>query len=384
MYYASTDIGECGKRGWKALNRHKKGVPFPSAEAEPKASEPTPPAPDQATGNAGAATPTSLDSDQSQSTADETSIPAAPSSLAEFPEWIGKARELLRGQEECPIADSDIGRTVRHHFLAHLERLSCPDWPEVHQKAYKLSVIGELAVMMASVGDAIEASKKQPESQPEKRPIGFVTNPGPDFLFAPDGTFYEIKGFGEGARLACLTGLNYIEQLLRRPGVAIGFAELVADAAPESATEAAEQTVVESLDLRKWSNQPTLDERALHEYKERLQEVETDLEDAQQCNDSGRQERLEREKNEILAGVHAARGLGNNVRDLNSDADRLRSRIYSALRTAYKKLEDNKAPKLAQHFRESISSEKGTFTYAPKLSTPAWSFDMPERGELRP
>ena len=48
MYYASTDIGGCGRRGWSAVIRHIKGVPFPSAEAAPETSELTPPAPDEA------------------------------------------------------------------------------------------------------------------------------------------------------------------------------------------------------------------------------------------------------------------------------------------------------------------------------------------------
>ena len=44
-YYAGTDIGECGKRGWSAVIRHLKGMPFPSAEAAPEKSKLTPPAP---------------------------------------------------------------------------------------------------------------------------------------------------------------------------------------------------------------------------------------------------------------------------------------------------------------------------------------------------
>ncbi|MGA2065807.1 MAG: hypothetical protein ABSG86_12600 [Thermoguttaceae bacterium] len=49
MYYVGSDIGEYGRRGWSAVIRNLKGVPFPLAEAEPKASEPTSPVPDQAT-----------------------------------------------------------------------------------------------------------------------------------------------------------------------------------------------------------------------------------------------------------------------------------------------------------------------------------------------
>jgi hypothetical protein len=310
---------------------------------------------------------------------DATQLPPTPSSFAELPEWIRQVRELLRGQEGCAIGDRGIGHAVREHFLAHLERL-CPGWPELYQRFQpdKFQMSRELVAMMASVEHSLQAAKTQAEAEDEKGPMGFIPPlpKPPEWLFVCRGEVYEIVGLGERNSLKWMAGLGYIEKLLHRPGEAIEFAELVADDAPECATEAAEQTADESLGLDQWSDQPALDQQAFREYHERLNEIEAELENARQSNDSGRQEWLEREKEEILAAVQAAKGLGNNTRNLNTDADKLRSRISMAIGRACKKLADNQAPKLAQHFKESISAEGGAFKYAPKLTTPQWSFDQ--------
>jgi len=216
----------------------------------------------------------------------------------------------------------------------------------------------------------------------ERPRIGFeLPPPKPpqaEWLFASRGEVCEIVGCGEQRVLLEWTvGLRYIEKLLRRPGEAIPFAEIVADAPPDGATDAAAQTAKEALDMDQWSHQPAMDKESFRKCSERLNDIETELEEARKFHDSGRQDRLEREKEEILAIVQAAKGLGTNTRNLNSDADRLRSRISMALGRAYKKLEDNKRPKLAQHFRESISPEGRSFKYAPTFSAPTWSFDSP-------
>jgi len=362
--------------------------------------EPVGAKPGRGEGNRGANDP--------QAPVDATQLPSAPSSLAELPDWIQAARERLQGQKDRPIGASgtvylpvahpdttvpseqvavtlcshSLAYTLREQFLDHLERLY-PTWKELllqfHPERFR--TVRELVTMMAWVGDALEASKAQPENEDKaKRIKGFdEASRKSEWVFACYGTTYEIAGWGERPRLKWMAGLGYIEKLLRRAGEAIEFAELVGDDAPERATEAAEQTADENLELDKWSDQPALDRQAFREYHERLNEIDTELEDARQCNDSGRQERLEREKEEILAAFQAAKGLGNNTRNLNTDADKLRSRISVAIRRACKKLADNQAPKLAQHFKESISAERGAFRYAPKLTTPKWSFDQEQR-----
>ena len=261
-----------------------------------------------------------------------------------------------------------------------MERL-IPGWQVLYQRFQpdRFQAVRELVAMMAEVGALIQDAKARAELEDEKGRMGFGPLPKPlpkrpEWRFVCHDTVYEIAGPGELVHLEWMAGLGYIGKLLRRPGEAIRFTELIADDTPERATEAAEQTANESLGLDQWSDQPVLDKQALREYRERLREIEAELDDARKYNDSGKQERLEEEKRGILAGVRSATGLGDKARNLNSDIDKLRSRISMAIGRVCKKLEEQQAPKLAEHFRESISAEKGAFRYAPTLEIPPWSF----------
>jgi hypothetical protein len=303
--------------------------------------------------------------------------PAPPSSLAELPEWITTARELLRGQEDGPLGDSGIGRAVREQFLAHLERLFPAGLPDLYEKSQpdKFQTVRELAMMMLSVGNLLRTSEIPPEDQEKKRRIGFGLALEPEWRFACRGTVYQIAGCGERTDLPWMTGLGYIEKLIRRPGEAIPFAELVASDAPESATEAAEQTANESLELDEWSDQPAVDKQARREYHDRLEAIKTELEDAQQCNDPGRKENLEREREAILAAVRKSTGLGNKPRDINDDTRRPYHAVVTALKRAYQKLEKAGSPKLAAHFQKEISTTGGVCKYTAD-PRPPWSFDL--------
>jgi hypothetical protein len=315
----------------------------------------------------------------SQPAVDATHLPPAPSIVAELPRWITEARVLLRGKEGCALGDSGIGHAVQENFLAHLELL-CHGWSEVYQKFQpgKFQCIRDLVAMMAWVERFLRSSEAQAETEAEKGPLGFPPPPPkqPEWLFACHGTVCEIAGLGERATLVWLTGLGYIEKLLRQPGRPIPYADLVAVTAPERATEAAEQTANEVLELDDWSDQPALDKQALRKYHERVKEIGAELAEARQSNDSGWQGRLEKEREEILAEVRKAMALGGVPRNLNSEENKLRCRIAAALNTARKAIKEAKMPKLAEHFRKNIHAESGQYIYNPE-QPPPWSFTSP-------
>jgi hypothetical protein len=103
-----------------------------------------------------------------------TRLPPAPSSLAELPEWIQSARELLRDQEDLPIQETGIAYAVRKQFLEHIERL-CPfEWSAWHHtfQPQKFQAVRDLVAMMAWVGQSIGG--KPPASTIV---TGFATQP---------------------------------------------------------------------------------------------------------------------------------------------------------------------------------------------------------------
>ena len=127
--------------------------------------------------------------------------------------------------------------------------------------------------------------------------------------------------------------------------------------------------------MNEWSDQPALDKQALRECNERLKAVKTELEEARQYHDLGWQKRLEKEREEILAEVRKATGLGGVPRNLNSEDDNLRSRIAVALLRARNALKA-KMPKLAEHLHKNIHAESGQYIYNPE-QPPPWCFTSP-------
>ena len=91
------------------------------------------------------------------------------------------------------------------------------------------------------------------------------------------------------------------------------------------------------------------------------------------------QQHCEEEIAKLQRELTAAVGLGGKSRDLNSEADKLRPRIYANLARAYKALRGAVPPmkELADHFEAAISAEGFTYVYRPVGDIPAWSVDLP-------
>lgn len=101
-------------------------------------------------------------------------IPTPPSDLRDLPAWIEAVRELLRGQEDRPIAQTGIAYLVRKHFLEHLERLYPGEWPAWHQtfQPQKFQAVRDLVAMMAWVGQRVGG-----KSPAATKVAGFATKP---------------------------------------------------------------------------------------------------------------------------------------------------------------------------------------------------------------
>ena len=67
---------------------------------------------------------------------------------------------------------------------------------------------------------------------------------------------------------------------------------------------------------------PVLDEQARTAYRRRLTEIEADIEDATRCNDLGRLELAERDRDFLIAELSRAVGLGGRFRSVGSDVER--------------------------------------------------------------
>jgi len=168
-------------------------------------------------------------------------------------------------------------------------------------------------------------------------------------VFRKDGDLWTVAFEHEVAHVGEVRGLHDLAQLLGRPSEEIHCVSLAGQLANSG----------RGVDV--------LDEPARRAYRKRLRELESELADAESANDSGRAERLEEEKEQLLAEMRKATGLGGRSRKMGDTAERARSTVTWRIRHAIKKLE-SVHPTLARHLGNSVKT--GVFcSYSPERDT---------------
>jgi uncharacterized protein with von Willebrand factor type A (vWA) domain len=153
----------------------------------------------------------------------------------------------------------------------------------------------------------------------------------------------------EVAHVPAVRGLLDIAQLLAHPTVELHCTALAG--APADSGRGTE----------------VLDNQARRAFRTRLREIESDLAAAADSNDPGRTERLEEEREQLLAELRRATGLGGRSRKMADTAERARSAVTWRIRNAIKKLEPAH-PALARHLTNSVKT--GVFcSYSPEKET---------------
>jgi predicted ATPase len=191
----------------------------------------------------------------------------------------------------------------------------------------------------------------------------------PDARFVREGDFWTIVYDGTTMRLRDLKGLAYLALLLARPGRELHVLELVAAdggiaAQPAVAGEGLHPGRPAGLD-------PFVDARAKHEYRVRIEELRSDLEEARRFNDDERAGLVEVELDALVGELSRAAGLGGRSRPSSDPAERARVNVTKAIRTAIK-LTERESPALADHLSASVRTGRFCCYAPPGEAPPRW------------
>jgi len=96
-----------------------------------------------------------------------------------------------------------------------------------------------------------------------------------------------------------------------------------------------------------------LDARARAAYRQRLADLDEDIAEAGEWNDTGRASRLRAEKDFLVRELAAATGLGGRPRQLGSEPERARLNVTRAIRTAIARIREH-APGAAAHLDQAV------------------------------
>lgn len=160
-----------------------------------------------------------------------------------------------------------------------------------------------------------------------------------------DGWLAEFDG--QRVTLPDLKGLVDIRRLLERPDQEIHCLDLA---------ERSETT---------YGADDVLDDAARASIKSRIRELQQELAEAEDLNDTGRAERLAAELERLMDDLSRALGLGGKSRRLGDQGERARSAITWRIRHAIRKVEATH-PTLGRHLENSVRT--GSFcVYRPEV-----------------
>jgi tetratricopeptide (TPR) repeat protein len=157
------------------------------------------------------------------------------------------------------------------------------------------------------------------------------------------------------ARLRASNGLGQLARLLATPGVEVAAIELATGADTPVARDLG----------------PSLDARAKRAYRQRLLDLQAEVDDAEAANDAVRGERAHVEMDALLRELKRTVGLGGRDRPTGSGAERARVNVARSLRRAIAAVADQ-APLLAEHLEESVRTG-GYCIYLPGPAALSWT-----------
>jgi hypothetical protein len=180
--------------------------------------------------------------------------------------------------------------------------------------------------------------------------------------FRCDGEVWTVSFAGRELRLRDGKGPRYLASLLAAPEQEFHVLTL-AGGTPATGTSSAD---AEGLTIGGPGGaiDDAPDARARREYRARLDELQAELDEAEERHDSGRAERLRAELDELVSQL--AESFGSHVRT-RGPAETARKAVTKVLRTQIVKLLEAH-PQLGEHLRDSV--RMGTFcTYAPRTGS---------------
>ena len=124
------------------------------------------------------------------------------------------------------------------------------------------------------------------------------------------------------------------------------------------------------------SRQELIDLEALDAYRTRLDDLSTEIDQAETAADIGRVEILETEREQLVAEIRRATGLGGRLRsNPNDPAERARKAVSARIRDAIRRV-DTVAPLLAAHLDRSIQTGlQCSYTPANDEASISWNVE---------
>lgn len=261
----------------------------------------------------------------------------------------------------------DLGKALGHGADAGRRALDHGDFDEASRQLYRALKVAQETGQEESVREELTAMLAEAEAAARETAEAMApTETREANSLTREGEYWAITFAGATTRLKDSKGLRYLAELVRSPGREFLALDLVATAGAARTNEGAARAA--GLTPGRDNADEVLDAEAKARYRQRLEVLRDEIEEAESFNDPERAARA-KEEMEFLARELAARvGLGGRARKASSATDRARMSVTRALRTAIDRIAESN-PVLGRHLEATIKT--GTYvSYTPDPRVP--------------
>ena len=193
--------------------------------------------------------------------------------------------------------------------------------------------------------------------------------------FVLTGEYWNITFNQKTVAVKNTKGIGYIEYLIRNKGKEVHVSDLFYAINPKDAAHSneslsdmsEEQLAAEGFILSSLGDSfELLDEKAKATLKLRIEQLNDQIEEAEQFDDMEKQEKLEAEKDQIVARLSADMGLGGKSRLSNSPIEKTRKSVEKRISADIKKLQET-FPEFAEHLQSIQTGTMCQYKPVPDL-----------------
>lgn len=277
---------------------------------------------------------------------------------------------IAKNLEERGDADAHLGGLAHHYFKAAQagDPIKTLDYTtRAAERAFAQTAFEEAARLYRRAAQVADLARASPARRDKIRqrleeahratadgPTVDAAASGGGDRFIRQGDFWAVSYQGRSFLVKDSLGMRYLHVLLSNPGRELHALEIAGGSGAgsiESATRPA--AAQEGLSTGVDDAMPVLDAQAKEAYRQRLDTLREELEEAKAFNDLERAARAQQEMDALVEQLSRAVGLGGRDRKTGSVAERARGSVSKALKAAIKKIGEYD-PGLGQHLEATI------------------------------